>query len=80
MILTACGILTQSQMQDNIFREKEQQEVSPEMRGPGDDNDGGTLEDDDPLPVPVDEYLPLLFAAGIALILGHARNGEKSVS
>lgn len=80
MILTTCGILTQSQIQDNIFREKEQQEITPEMRGPGDDNDDGTLEDDDPLPVSVDDDLPLLLAAAIALILGQARKRAKSIS
>lgn len=80
VVLTALGIFTHSQIQHNPFRETEQEITNTEMRGPGDDNDDGTLEDDDPLPVSVDDDLMLLLAAAIALILGQARKRAKSIS
>ena len=75
MILTACGILIQSQIQRNPFRETEQEITNTEMSGPGDNSDDGTLEGDDPLPVSVDNYVPLLLTLGMALIV--AKKGPR---
>lgn len=77
MILTIFGMLIQAKIQDNPFRESEQEITTAEMGGPGDNSDNGTLEGDDPLPVPIDRHIPLLLTLGITLIIAQASPRRK---
>lgn len=56
---------SESDNTDETFYEKPPEAYS----GPGDDDSGGVLEGDDPLPTPIDDYLPLLALAGTGIIL-----------
>lgn len=56
---------SESENTDETFYEKPPEAYS----GPGDDDSNGDLEGDDPLPTPIDDYLPLLGLAGTGIIL-----------
>lgn len=55
--------------QNNRFGESEEVNAAEVGQGPGDDTGGGDLEGDDPLPAPIDDYIPLLVIAAMGLIV-----------
>lgn len=75
LVLFLIGSALSAQAQPNRFSEHEYQSVKGSSAaddapagGPGTDQPGGGLEGEDPEPVPIDDYLPLLMMAAIGIV------------
>ena len=75
------GVGVWAQQEDNVFQKSENQATGISSRGGVDatPSNGNFPGDDDPLPVPIDNYIPLLIIAGISLVIYQYKKRQKTI-
>ncbi len=77
------GVGVWAQQEDNVFQKSENQATGVDSRKGVGDNQvqkvGGLPGDEDPLPAPIDNYIPVLIIAGISLVIYQCKKRQKAI-
>lgn len=74
------GVGVWAQQEDNVFQKSENQATGISSRGGVDATPTGNLPgDEDPLPAPIDNYIPVLIIAGISLVIYQYKKRQKAI-
>ncbi|ACU07649.1 hypothetical protein FIC_01201 [Flavobacteriaceae bacterium 3519-10] len=80
-LITIIGVLAftgiaQAQSESWFYNSEAEYKANVEAQSPGDGGLGG----DDPLPAPIDDYIPLLLIAGLGMAVWYARQTQTETN
>ena len=76
------GTGVNAQQEDNVFQKSENQATGVDARkvsGNDQIKEGQPPGDDDPVPAPIDNYIPVLIIAGISLVIYQNKKKKKVI-